>query len=174
MTNEFAKAELAEVLDEVQQQMRGIARVQQQRAQLTASATVRRRVTVTVNADGTIIETKFGPGIEELGFSEIAKAVTAAAQQACAEVARKGQELMMPLHDRRARLPKMSDLIDGMPDFTAEIPPRPTVSLAPPEAEERRIAVGAAEDSSPAMEFSNVEEVGHERTRDRGVTDSGW
>ncbi|WP_433195542.1 YbaB/EbfC family nucleoid-associated protein [Nocardia sp. CA-107356] len=171
MTNEFAKAEMAAVLDEVQQQFRAIAQVQRQRAELTASATVRKRITVTVNADGTIIETKFAAGVEELSYSEIAKAVTEAAQKATAEVMRKAQELMMPLHDRRARLPKLSDLIEGMPDLSAEMPKAPRVSLAPPNAEERRTV---ADDDSAPMEFSNVEVVSRQVGADRGVTDSSW
>lgn len=91
MANERAKAELAGLIEEVGQQFREIARIQEERAQLTASATVRRkRVTVTVNADGVVIETKFGPNIEDLSYSEIAAAVTEAAQKANAEVLRKG------------------------------------------------------------------------------------
>lgn len=171
MTNEFAKAEMAAVLDEVQQQFRAIAQVQQQRAELTASATVRKRITVTVNADGTIIETKFGSGIEELSYGEIAKAVTEAAQKATAEVTRKAQELMTPLHDRRARLPKLSDLIEGMPDLSAEMPKAPKVSLAPPNSEERR---SVSDDDAAPMEFSNVEVVSRQSATDRGVTDSSW
>ncbi|WP_433727827.1 YbaB/EbfC family nucleoid-associated protein [Nocardia sp. CA-129566] len=170
MTNEFAKAEMAAVLDEVQQQFRAIAKVQQRRSELTASATVRKRITVTVNADGTIIETKFASDIDELSYTEIAKAVTEAAQQATAEVMRKAQELMMPLHDRRARLPKLSDLIEGMPDLSAEMPKAPKASLAPPNADERR----AADDDSVPMEFSNVEVVSRQPGADRGVTDSSW
>ncbi|MEV4124604.1 YbaB/EbfC family nucleoid-associated protein [Nocardia sp. NPDC049707] len=171
MTNEFAKAEMAAVLDEVQQQFQAIAQVQQQRAELTASATVRKRITVTVNADGTIIETKFGSGIEELSYGEIAKAVTEAAQQAAAEVARKAQELMLPLHDRRARLPKLSDLIEGMPDLSAEMPKAPRISLAPPNSEERQ---SVSVNDGAAMEFSDVEVVPHRSATDRGVTDSSW
>ncbi|MFE9326894.1 YbaB/EbfC family nucleoid-associated protein [Nocardia sp. NPDC052278] len=171
MTNEFAKAEMAAVLDEVQQQFRAIAQVQQQRAELTASATVRKRITVTVNADGTIIETKFGSGIDELSYGEIAKAVTEAAQKATAEVMRKAQELMTPLHDRRARLPKLSDLIEGMPDLSSEMPKAPKVSLAPPNSEERQTV--SDNDGAP-MEFSNVEVVSRQSATDRGVTDSSW
>ncbi|WP_330252258.1 YbaB/EbfC family nucleoid-associated protein [Nocardia sp. NBC_00565] len=171
MANEFAKAEMAAVLDEVQQQFRAIAQVQQQRAELIASATVRKRVTVTVNADGTIVETKFASDIDELSYGEIAKAVTEAAQKATAEVTRKAQELMMPLHDRRARLPKLSDLVEGMPDLSTEMPMAPKVSLAPPNADERRAA--AAQDSAP-MEFSDVEVVSRQSGADRGVTDSSW
>jgi DNA-binding protein YbaB len=169
MTNNFAKAELATVLEEVQQQFRSIGRIQQERAQLTGSATIRKRVTVTVNADGTIIETKFGPGIEELTFGEIAKAVTAAAQQATAEVNRKSQELMAPLQERRARLPKLSDLVEGMSDITAMKPTAPPATLVPPESGDRS---GDADEDSAAMEFSNVEALGS--GRDGGVTDSSW
>ncbi|WP_378737195.1 YbaB/EbfC family nucleoid-associated protein [Nocardia brasiliensis] len=169
MTNEYAKTELASVWEEVQQQFRSIAQIQQERAQLTASATVRKRVTVTVNADGTIIETKFGPRIEELNFTEIAEAVTAAAQQACAELARKTQDLMAPLHERRARLPRVSDLIEGMPDFSAQQPVEPEVSLAPPGSAERQ---DAADNDSAAREFSNVE--AYTPDLGRGVTQSSW
>lgn len=168
MTNEYAKAELASVLEEVQQQFRSIAQIQQARVELTASATVRKRVTVTVNADGTIIETKFGPGIEELSFSDIAKAVTEAAQQASTELSRKTKELMAPLEERRARLPKISDLVEGMPDFSAQRPVAPPVPLAPPDAREQR----AEDDLAPPMEFDNVEVLVPERNP--GVTNSDW
>ncbi|MFG1794408.1 YbaB/EbfC family nucleoid-associated protein [Nocardia sp. NPDC049149] len=169
MTNEYAKAELASVWEEVQRQFRSIAQIQQARAELTASATVRKRVTVTVNADGTIIDTKFGPGIEELTFPEIAKAVTAAAQQACAEVGRKAQELMAPLQERRARLPKVSDLIEGMPDFRGDQPVEPEVPLAPPGSAQRQ---DAADNAGAAAAFSNVE--AHTLNRRRGVTQASW
>lgn len=171
MTNEFAKAEMLSVLDEVQQQMRMIARVQRDRAQLTATATVRKQVTVTVNADGVVIETKFGSAVEELTYPDIAKAVTEAAQQAAADVARRGQELMSTLRDRRARLPKLSDLIEGMPDLGADVPVPPVVSTAPPTAGERS-AIGFGEESTD-LRFTDVEAVDLVE-RDRGVTDSGW
>ncbi|MEV0293212.1 YbaB/EbfC family nucleoid-associated protein [Nocardia sp. NPDC050710] len=174
MANEHARAEMASVLDGVQQQLRAIARVQQERTLLTASATVRRRVTVTVNADGTVIETKFGPDIEDLGYAEIARAVTEAAQQAAAEVARKGQELMSPLHERRARLPKLSDLIEGMPDLTAAMPTPPPVSTAAPGSAERQELTAAAADGSGPMAFSDVETLSPEHADGRGVTDSSW
>ncbi|WP_067860973.1 YbaB/EbfC family nucleoid-associated protein [Nocardia shimofusensis] len=171
MTNEFAKAEMLSVLDEVQQQMRVIARVQRDRAQLTATATIRKQVTVTVNADGVVIETKFGSAIEELTYPEIAKAVTDAAQQAAADVSRRGQELMSTLRDRRARLPKLSDLVEGMPDLGAAIPVAPVVSTAPPSARER--STTESDEESKALRFTDVEAVDPVE-RDRGVTDSGW
>ncbi|WP_280231533.1 YbaB/EbfC family nucleoid-associated protein [Nocardia cyriacigeorgica] len=169
MANERAKAELAGLIEEVGQQFREIARIQEERAQLTASATVRRkRVTVTVNADGVVIETKFGPNIEDLSYSEIAAAVTEAAQKANAEVLRKGRQLMNPLDDRRARLPKLSDLIEGMPDLTGNLPTPRRASTAAPAARSR----DSVEDGSAAPEFVDAEmpkPVGGD-----GVTDSGW
>ncbi|MCU1643451.1 MAG: hypothetical protein JWN03_3726 [Nocardia sp.] len=163
MTNEFAKADLNSILEGFADQMRTITRLQQERAALTASATVRgKRVTVTVNADGTVIETRFRSGIEDLDYPEIAKAVTEAAQQASAEVARLSAELMAPVSQNRKRLPKLTDLIPGMPDLSKElvVPPPPVVSTAPPGAAER----GAAQQNSGD---SGVSPRG-------GAIDSGW
>lgn len=157
MVDERARAEMTAVLDGVQQQLHSIARIRQERARLTASATVRKRVTVTVNADGTVIETKFADGIEDLTHAEIARAITEAAQRATAEITRTMRELMEPLRQQRARLPKLSDLIEGMPDLSAELPGPPEVSTAPPGAAER-LHTDPTEDAA----------------RGRGVTDAGW
>lgn len=170
MRNEHARAEMESVLEEVQQQFKLIAQIQQDRAQLTASATVRKRVTVTVNADGTLIETKFGPDIADLNYGEIARAVTEAAQQAAAEVARKAGALMTPLQEKRARLPKITDLIEGMADIVPPVPEAPPVSLEPPD----RHALQRADEDSAPMEFNNVEAVDPTGARGRGVTDSSW
>ncbi len=159
---------MAAVLDGVREQLRTVARVQNERTRLTASATVRKRVTVAVNADGTVIETKLGAGVEDLTYPELAKAFTEAAQQAAAAVSRKVEELMMPLHDQRARLPKLTELIEGMPDLRAEMPETPKVSTAPPGAPERD------EEPAEAMTFTDVESVAPADERGRGVTDSSW
>ncbi|MFC4377444.1 YbaB/EbfC family nucleoid-associated protein [Nocardia halotolerans] len=158
MTNEHAKAQMADILETVQSQMRAIAQVQQDRAQITASATVRKRVTVTVNADYKVIETKFTPDIDDLTYTEIAKAVTEAAQNAATEVARKTQELMAPIQSERARLPKITELVDGMDDFA--IPEPVEASLAPPNSPER-------EPNAPA-------EAEPDGSRSRTATDSSW
>ncbi|MFC8042693.1 YbaB/EbfC family nucleoid-associated protein [Nocardia sp. NPDC057353] len=159
MPNEYTRAELNSVIEQVGQQFRTMARIQRERAALTASVTVRKRVTVTVNADGVVIETKLGPNAEDLEHAELARAFTEAAQQAAAEVARKGQALMRPFDDQRARLPKITDLIEGMPDFAADPPGPEPVSTAPPKAPER------AADAAPG---------GPDDARGRGVTDSSW
>ncbi|MVU78985.1 YbaB/EbfC family DNA-binding protein [Nocardia sp. ET3-3] len=155
---------MAEILDGFRDQMRTITALQRERAALTASATVRgKRVTVTVNADGTVIETRFGSGIEELEYSEIAKAVTEAAQQASAEVARRSRDIMAPVSQNRNRLPKLTDIIPGMPDLSKElaIPEPPVVSTAPPKSPER---LGGFQDPGPDAE----------QPRRGGATDSGW
>ncbi|AYF77051.1 YbaB/EbfC family DNA-binding protein [Nocardia yunnanensis] len=159
MVNERARSDFADILDDFRDQMRTITQLQRERAALTASASVRgKRVTVTVNADGTLIETKFGSGIEDLDYHEIAKAVTEAAQQASAEVARRGREILDPLSRNRDRLPKLMEMVPGMPDLGQElrIPEPPVVSTAPPKAPERRAA-------DP-----------EERRSRGGATDSGW
>ncbi|MBL1075208.1 YbaB/EbfC family nucleoid-associated protein [Nocardia sp. 2] len=162
MSNEYAKNDLQDILDGLSLQLRTITQLQRERAALTASATVRKRVTVTVNADGTVIETKFSADIDDLDYPEIAKAVTEAAQQAAAEVARKGQAVMAPVSRNRDRMPTLTDLIPGMPDLKGElsVPPAPHVSTAPPGSTER----GAAHTDSASDA---------ERPRG-GATDSGW
>ncbi len=163
MTNERAKADLATIIDGVQEQMRTIARLQLERAQLVASATVRKRVTVTVNADNTVVETTFGPDVEDLTFAEIARAVTEAAQQASAEIARKTRDLFAPLQTQRDQLPKLTELVEGMPDLRIPEPPR--APTAPPQR--RPVSDGS-------MRFTDVEAYDHDNDRGHRATDSGW
>lgn len=168
MANEFAKAQLAEVRAAFQDQLALIADLQARRTRLTATGTARgKRVTVTVNADGTVIETKFNGNVSDLGYADIARAVTAAAQEAAAELARKSSELMAPLQEMRGRFPKVHEIVEGMPDLTAQRPTAPEVSLAPPNSPERRVAATA--DHTP---FENVERL--PQHDDSGVTESGW
>ncbi|WP_040804468.1 YbaB/EbfC family nucleoid-associated protein [Nocardia concava] len=166
MSNEQRKSDLAEILDGFADQMRTIAQLQQERAAVTASAAVRgKRVTVTVNADGTVIETRFGSGIEDLDYPEIAKAVTEAAQQAAAEAARRSREIMAPVTQTRNRLPKLADLVPGMPDLSKElaVPPPPVVSTAPPKSPERLRGYSANDPNADAAQ-----------SRPGGATDTGW
>ncbi|MFC4124722.1 YbaB/EbfC family nucleoid-associated protein [Nocardia rhizosphaerae] len=159
MTNEQAKEQLAEILDGVQSQMRAIAQVQQERARIVASATVRKRVTVSVNADFKVIETKFSADIDDLTYPEIARAVTEAAQQACAEIARRTAVMMAPIQEGHARLPRLNDLVGDMPDL--RVPEAVEASLAPPNDPER-LMDSASEQRYPAAE------------RPGTATDSSW
>ncbi|MEV6069828.1 YbaB/EbfC family nucleoid-associated protein [Nocardia sp. NPDC052001] len=165
MSNERARNDLTDILEGFADQMRTITQLQRERAALTATASVRqKRVTVTVNADGTVIETKFSSSIEDLDYAEIAKAVTEAAQQAAAEVAKRGREVLAPVSQNRERLPKLSELVPGMPDLSRElrVPEPPVVSTAPPKAPERIAAQ------------SNPESDGTAAPRRNAATDSGW
>ncbi|MFF3566715.1 YbaB/EbfC family nucleoid-associated protein [Nocardia jiangxiensis] len=170
MAYKFDRAELESMVEDAQEQLRTVARIQQQRAQLIGTATVsNKRVTVSVNADGVVVETRFGPGIENLGFSAIAKAVTEAAQLAAQDLAEKNRELMSPLQSQRARLPKLSDLIEGMPDLRGQLPTPPEPSLKPPNSAERNPLPGADE-----MQFTDVESYDHDHEVQHRPTEAGW
>ncbi|MFF2552687.1 YbaB/EbfC family nucleoid-associated protein [Nocardia sp. NPDC058058] len=165
MSNERARNDLTDILEGFADQMRTITQLQRERAALTATASVRqKRVTVTVNAEGTVIETKFSSSIEDLDYVEIAKAVTEAAQQAAAEVAKRGREVLAPVSQNRDRLPKLSDLVPGLPDLSRElrVPEAPVVSTAPPKSPERTATQ------------ANPESDGSAAPRRGAATDSGW
>uniref|UniRef100_UPI002457DA43 YbaB/EbfC family nucleoid-associated protein n=1 Tax=Nocardia carnea TaxID=37328 RepID=UPI002457DA43 len=137
MTNEQAKADFAAIMGGVREQMRTIARIQQQRAEITATGTARgKKIRVTVNADNAVIDVKFADDIDELSYSEIAKAIVEAAQSACKEIAEKTSDLMAPLEMQKARMPKLSELVEGMEEM--EIPGVVPASTARPTAVERR------------------------------------
>ncbi|MEV4124615.1 YbaB/EbfC family nucleoid-associated protein [Nocardia sp. NPDC049707] len=163
-----AEGEISGLLDDFRKRMQDIAAAQRQRVKLTATATTRDKlVSVTVNANGVVIETRFADRIDELSYADIAKAVTKMAQQAADEVFRKSKELAAPLLEERARLPKLSDVIEGMPDVEREIPLEPPVSVAPPGSPER--------DEDEAMTFDDVESLDHARADPgKGVTGQAW
>ncbi|MFD6160197.1 YbaB/EbfC family nucleoid-associated protein [Nocardia sp. NPDC060256] len=172
MAHDFSRGDVADLMEEVQSQLHSIARLQQQRVALVGKATVRGgRVTVVVNADGAVIETKFGRGIEDLEYAELARAVTQAAQEAIADVRRQSQELLAPFQQERARLPKLSDLVEGMPDLSGQMPAQTYAPMSKPDSLERAITAGT---DSAAMTFDNVESLDTAKSRERGVTDSGW
>ncbi|MBL1075186.1 YbaB/EbfC family nucleoid-associated protein [Nocardia sp. 2] len=171
MTKEFQDPETASIMAEFTQQMRAIAEMSQKRMLITGSATTSSgRVTVTVNADRIVIATRFSDDIDELTPSELAQAVTAAAQQAAAEVAQKTQELMGPLQDERAKMPKLSDLFDeDMPDI-ADVPPLDPASLAPPNSRERREQEAAVESQRNYTDVVDYDE--WQASRRSGIMDT--
>jgi hypothetical protein len=122
-------------------------------------------VTVTVNAECTVIETRFGDNVSDLSYAELARAMTEAAQQAAYELECKRNDLMQPLLENRGRLPKLHELVEGMPDLTPRIPKAPEVSTAPPNAPER-----LEQAADTASRFTDVEQP-HSR---RSVTNTGW
>ncbi|WP_019926174.1 YbaB/EbfC family nucleoid-associated protein [Nocardia sp. BMG111209] len=170
MTKKPTVEELADLVDQAHEQMRMVAEIRRTRTELTATGSVRHgMVTVTVNSDGTVIETRFADDIDDLEYADIARAVTEAAQRATAELARKNQELIAPLQQHRTRMPKLSDMIDGLPDFRAELGEPPKVSVAPPNSPTRNRGVAA--DASPS---TGAETYDRENRRGGFVTDSSW
>lgn len=128
MVNERLQADMAMMLEGLDEQMRGIAEIQLKRSKLTATERVcEQRIQVTVNADGLLIDTKFADDIAELTYDEIAAGMTQAVQKAAAEVLRLGRELMEPLRERKEQLPKLSEIIEGAPDLGAMMPTAPPV-----------------------------------------------
>ncbi|WP_216895778.1 YbaB/EbfC family nucleoid-associated protein [Nocardia alni] len=133
MVNERMAADMATMLDGLQAQMQGIAELQQQRSKLTATAQAcDKRISVTVNADGMVVETHFAENIADLSYEEIAEAVTAAAQAATQGVLARSRELMQPLLERKKRLPKLSEFIEGAPDLEDFLPKAPPAPTTPP------------------------------------------
>ncbi|MEU1980988.1 YbaB/EbfC family nucleoid-associated protein [Nocardia sp. NPDC019395] len=168
----------ADAMESFRREMDLVAELQRQRTQLTASASVRdKRVTVTVNANGLVIATEFSPDIGDLTFDEIATAVTEAVHQAAAEMVRRTEELMRPLREVRAGKPKLSELVDGIPDFESVVPVEPQVSTAAPNAAERVSAQNADAGNDPVLVFDDVVELAdHREAGARGpkATESTW
>ncbi|MEU0503790.1 YbaB/EbfC family nucleoid-associated protein [Nocardia sp. NPDC005998] len=122
-------------MDAVQKGMQSIAEAQEERVKLSARASeAGGRVTVTVNADGIVVETRFGGDIDELSYDEIATAVTKAAQTAAADVRARSESVMAAASQGFGAIPEFDELADDIPDFTKLLPPAPEVPLAPPPA----------------------------------------
>lgn len=135
MVNRRLQEDMAIMLDGLSEQMRGIAEVQRKRAQLTATVTAcEKRIEVTVNADGLLIETKFADDILDLEMDEIALNITAAVQAAAAEVAQKAADLVKPLREHRDSLPPLSEIVDGLPTLGGLIPSAPPAPTVPPSS----------------------------------------
>ncbi|WP_069161913.1 hypothetical protein [Nocardia altamirensis] len=161
MTNDWAKAEMSSMLGEFEQQLDMIGRIRRERAQIRGRASVRgRRVTVLVDVEGALLDTTFGAGIADLDYREIAKAVTEAAKLAAVDAARQARELMAPLLVQRARMPRLHEFVDGMPDLTDRLGEREPGSTDTAEN---------GDFSAGAEPFAEV--IGRTRS---GVTDSGW
>ncbi|MFI1915053.1 YbaB/EbfC family nucleoid-associated protein [Nocardia sp. NPDC020380] len=170
MANEAAKGQLAELVELVQGGIASIARAQQERAQLTATAQAAgRRVTITVNADCIVIKTEFSDDINDLTYSEIAAAVTAATQDAAAQVQQKAQKILDAAQEEQSRIPALSEFFPVMPDIQAMMPTPPAVSTTPPGSPER-----TAPEHEGAVRFTNVEEWNHDDPGRSSIAAPKW
>ncbi|MFI5777154.1 YbaB/EbfC family nucleoid-associated protein [Nocardia sp. NPDC051570] len=157
MAGGFGPDSHPDLMEDIQSTLETISRLQRERTTLLGRASVRRgRVTAVVNADSVLVDLKFGRDVEDLEYSELARAVIEAVQQASADVARKSKELMAPLDEQRARLPKLSDLVPGMPDLRDRVPKPERAPVTKPVTQEI---------------FGDADKYD---SREPGVTDSGW
>lgn len=119
MTNDAARHDLEDVLARVHEQMSDLAEVQKKQAAMTARATVADgTVEVTVDARGTVLKTVLDEGyLDDHEFAELGDHFTAAAQAAARDVQQRIAALMVPLSERRAALPSLSDILAGAPDL---------------------------------------------------------
>ncbi|WP_406270357.1 YbaB/EbfC family nucleoid-associated protein [Nocardia sp. NBC_00881] len=165
---EMSAARLTDLVDSVQAGMKSIENMQRQWMLLTATGSAaNKRVTVSINAEGTVIETHFADDIGDLSYAEIAKAVTEAAQNATTEMQRKTAGLTASLQEQSSQVPKLSELAPGALDILDLVPAAPRVSLAPLGSPERLAA------ESEAMEFTDTEQPVRDASQS-GVTDSSW
>ncbi|MGW5750348.1 YbaB/EbfC family nucleoid-associated protein [Nocardia rhamnosiphila] len=135
MVNERLQEDMATMLSGLSHQMRSIAEVQKKRALLTATVLAEeKRIEVTVNADGLLIDTKFADDILDLTTDEIAVAITKAVQDAAAQVQKKARALMDPLLEHRNSLPKLSEMVEGVPDLAGLIPQSPETPTVSPDS----------------------------------------
>lgn len=94
--------------------MARVTEMDRQRRLLTATATERdKRIRVTVNAEGVLIDTWFADDISDLSYDEIAEAMVEAVRTAATEVTHRSRELMWPLLERDTEVPITSDFLPG-------------------------------------------------------------
>ncbi|MGF6881218.1 DNA-binding protein YbaB [Nocardia sp. GAS34] len=130
--DEAARNRLSDAMEHLKAQMTTLVESHQQWAELTATGSAgNSRVTVVVNANGVVIETKFANDIDDLDYPEIAAAVTQAHQNAVAELTRKTADLMEPAYEQAMAGVGLEDLVPGLPD-----PLDPLSALVRPDTEQ--------------------------------------
>ncbi|HYZ67191.1 MAG TPA: YbaB/EbfC family nucleoid-associated protein [Mycobacterium sp.] len=153
MSNDELRHEMTEVLALVQEQLADIAAMQQRQAELTSSAAVADgMVEVTVNAAGHVIDTVIDESyLDEHEFEELPVHITQAAQAAARDVARRVNEMMVPINERRKRFPSLSEFVDGAPDLRDLAPPWPQPVAAPSARHDHDDDDGREESAFPTV-----------------------
>ncbi|MFX0580593.1 YbaB/EbfC family nucleoid-associated protein [Nocardia nepalensis] len=172
--DELTRAHFADLMEDLKASVESVQRAQREHALITATATAAgKRVTVVVNANGVVIQTKFSADIADLTYAEIATAITKAAQDAAAQIQRRTRAMITELKKDQARLPKLSEFLPGLPDLENLVPPPPEVSTAPPTA---RAAAPEPENLDGGMKFTDVVQLDRDvQAGSRpGVAESGW
>ncbi|MFI9504696.1 YbaB/EbfC family nucleoid-associated protein [Nocardia sp. NPDC052566] len=150
--NDRLKSEVAQVIDDVHRLITGFAEAKRLHQAVTASVTAEReRIVVVADVSGAVTEVYFEDGIEDLGYHQIARGVVQAAQRAAAEVKSKADEILSPQRSALLRLPKLSDLVDWLPDEES-IPTPPPALLTPPAEREPVADIGDGADLTVRQE----------------------
>ena len=119
MSNESIRNEFGQVLALVQEQMRDLSNIQQQRSTMVASATAADgMVEVTVNAQRTVVKTVVDESyLEDHEISEIGGHITSAAQAAVRQLDKRSEALLAPMNERRKAVSDISGNVIGLPGF---------------------------------------------------------
>ncbi|MGK8488391.1 YbaB/EbfC family nucleoid-associated protein [Nocardia asiatica] len=113
-----------------------------------------KRVAISVDAQGRIVGTRFAEDIGDLSYDEIAAAVTAAGQAAQDALAARTEEILRPLREQQARLPKITDLVAGLSDVETYAPVVPTRPNIPPGPSASGDEAARPETGSPGVRES--------------------
>ncbi|MQY22492.1 YbaB/EbfC family nucleoid-associated protein [Nocardia macrotermitis] len=109
-------------LDRFEDRLEQIARLKAERTQLTGTGTAeRRRVTVTVNADGIAIDIKFSTDITDLDYDEIATAITEASRKAVTDVADKTTALFAPIAVDPSKRAGVGEALQGIAELGQQL-----------------------------------------------------
>ena len=119
MSNESIRNEFGQVLALVQEQMRDLSNIQQQRSTMVARATAADgTVEVTVNAQRTVVETVVDESyLEDHEFTELGGHVTSAAQAAVRQLDKRSAAMLAPMNERRKAVSEISGNVIGLPGF---------------------------------------------------------
>jgi len=119
VSNESIRNEFSQVLALVQEQMRDLANVQQQRSTMVARATAADgMVEVTVNAQRTVVRTVVDDSyLDEYELAELGEHVTSAAQAAVRQLDKRSEALLTPMNERRKAVSEISGNVIGLPGF---------------------------------------------------------
>jgi DNA-binding protein YbaB len=119
VSNDAANDDFTNVLSLVQEQMQGLAVMQERRAALTATATAADgTVEITVDAQRTVTKAVIDETyLDEFELTDLGGYITTAAQQAAQEIDRQSADLLAPLTQRRQEISALSSLVGDAPDF---------------------------------------------------------
>jgi DNA-binding protein YbaB len=119
MSNDAIRNEFSQVLALVQEQMRDLSNIQQQRSALSATATAADgTVEVTVNAQRTVTTTVVDESyLDDHEITELGAHITSAAQAAVRQMDKRSEALLAPMNARRKAVSEISGNVIGLPGF---------------------------------------------------------